>query len=309
MPIPLTGTLIQLIELQSTLVLMMAAGVVLAKAGVITKAGRQVLSDVTIRIFIPCNILKSFLGAMDLSVFRSCSVLFALAVALELLYVALNRFLYRRYVPERRKILQYTTLASNGGFLGTAISEGLYGDLGLLYNSIFLIPMRIFMWSVGLSYFTAPPSKKEVIRKVFLHPCLVGLYLGLFFMLTPFRLPGLLDSTVRSMAACTTPMVMVITGSILADMDPRHFLDQDSLYFSFIRLVGLPLITYLCCLVLPLDSTAKGIAVLMSGMPGASTTVLFAARYDSDAPFATKCVVVTILLSVLTIPAWALILA
>ena len=168
MPIPLTGTLIQLIELQSTLVLMMAAGVVLAKAGVITKAGRQVLSDVTIRIFIPCNILKSFLGAMDLSVFRSCSVLFALAVALELLYVALNRFLYRRYVPERRKILQYTTLASNGGFLGTAISEGLYGDLGLLYNSIFLIPMRIFMWSVGLSYFTAPPSKKEVIRKVFL---------------------------------------------------------------------------------------------------------------------------------------------
>lgn len=304
-----TGALLQLAELQSMLVLIMAAGFFLARSGMITQTGRQVLSDVTIHLFIPCNILKSFLGNLDLTVLQSGSVLFALAIALELLYAGLNQFLYRRFPLERRKILQYTTLSSNSGFLGTAISEGLYGDLGLLYNSIFLIPMRIFMWSIGLSYFTAPPSRKEVVRKVLFHPCLVGLYLGLFFMLTPFRLPLLLDSTVRSMAACTTPLVMVITGSILADMTFRHFLDRDVLYFSLIRLVGLPLITYLCCLVLPLDPTAKGIAVLMSGMPGASTTGLFAVRYNSDAPFATRCVVVTILFSVITIPAWSLILA
>ncbi|MGE4277301.1 MAG: AEC family transporter [Lawsonibacter sp.] len=305
----LTGTLLQLVELQGMLVLMMAAGLLLARGGIITRTGRQILSDVTIHIFIPCNILKSFLGALDLSILRSGSVLLALAMVLELLYAVLNRFLYRRFPSERRKILQYTTLSSNSGFLGTAISEGLYGDLGLLYNSIFLIPMRLFMWSIGLSYFTTAPSKKEVVRKALFHPCLVGLYLGLFFMLTPFHLPLLLDSTVRSLAACTTPMVMVITGSILADMTLRHFFDRGVLYFSVIRLVGLPLITYLCCLFLPLDPTAKGIAVLMSGMPGASTTSLFAVRYNSDAPFATRCVVTTILFSVITIPAWSLILA
>ena len=302
-------TLLPLLQLQGTLVLMMAAGLLLTRGGIISPSGRQVLSDVTIYIFIPCNIMKSFLGELDWSILRSCSVLLGLAVILELVYMGLNKVLYRAYPPARRKILQYTTLSSNSGFLGTAISEGLYGDLGLLYNCVFLIPMRVFMWSIGLSYFTAPPSRREVLRKVFLHPCLVGLYLGVFFMLTPCTLPGVLDSTVRSLAACTTPMVMVITGSILADMNPKHFFDKDALYFSLIRLVGLPLITYLCCLILPLDPVAKGIAVLMSGMPGASTTVLFAARYDSDAPFATKCVVVTILLSVVTIPAWGLLLA
>lgn len=305
----LTTTLFQLVELQTMLVLMMGAGLFLAKSGVVTKAGRQVLTDVTIKIFIPCNILKSFLGNMDLSILQSCSVLLGLAVAMELLYVVLNKFLYNKYPENRRKLLQYTTLSSNSGFLGTAISEGMYGDLGLLYNSVYLIPMRVFMWSIGLAYFTTPPSKKEVVRKVFLHPCLVALYLGLFFMLTPLELPGLVESTVRSFAGCTTPMVMVITGTILADMDPRHFLDKDSLYFSAIRLLGLPFITWLCCLVLPMDPVAKGIAVLMSGMPGASTTVLFAARYDGDAPFATKCVVVTILLSVFTIPMWALLMS
>ena len=150
----LTTTLFQLVELQTMLVLMMGAGLFLAKSGVVTKAGRQVLTDVTIKIFIPCNILKSFLGNMDLSILQSCSVLLGLAVAMELLYVVLNKFLYNKYPENRRKLLQYTTLSSNSGFLGTAISEGMYGDLGLLYNSVYLIPMRVFMWSIGLAYFT-----------------------------------------------------------------------------------------------------------------------------------------------------------
>ena len=76
-----TATLFQLVELQTTLVLMMGAGLFLAKSGVVNKAGRQVLTDVTIKIFIPCNILKSFLGSMDLSILQSCSVLLGLAVA------------------------------------------------------------------------------------------------------------------------------------------------------------------------------------------------------------------------------------
>ena len=71
----LFATLLRLVELQAMLVLMMAAGLFLAKSGVVTKTGRQVLTDVTIKIFIPCNILKSFLGSMDLSILRSCSVL------------------------------------------------------------------------------------------------------------------------------------------------------------------------------------------------------------------------------------------
>lgn len=298
----------QLLQLQGMTLLMMAAGLFLAKRGVIDAAGRQTLTNVTIRILIPCNIFKSFLSGLGSEALRSCWVLLVLAAGLEVLCMVLNRILYRRYAPERRKILQYTTLSSNAGFLGMAISEGLYGDQGLLYNTVFLIPMRIFMWSVGLSYFTTPPGKREVARKALCHPCLVAMYLGIFFMLTSLPLPAVLDRTVRSLAGCTTPMVMLITGCILADMNPRQLFDRDSLYFSLIRLVGLPLITWLCCQVLPMENAAKGVAVLMTGMPGASTTVLFAAQYHSDAPFATKCVVVTILLSLITIPAWTLLL-
>ena len=41
------------------------------------------------------------------------------------------------------------------GFLGNPIAEGIYNEVGVLYISIFLIPMRIVMWSVGTTYFVA----------------------------------------------------------------------------------------------------------------------------------------------------------
>ena len=43
----------------------------------------------------------------------------------------------------------------------------------------------------------------------------------------------------------------------------------------------------------------------MTGMPAGATAAIFAAKYDSDAPFATQCVVATTLLSMLTLPLWS----
>lgn len=52
-------------------------------------------------------------------------------------------------------MLQYCTIVLMSGFLGNPIAEGIYNEVGVLYTSIFLIPMRIVMWSVGTTYFVA----------------------------------------------------------------------------------------------------------------------------------------------------------
>ncbi len=43
----------------------------------------------------------------------------------------------------------------------------------------------------------------------------------------------------------------------------------------------------------------------MTGMPAGATAAILAARYGSDAEFATKCVVMSTLLSMITLPLWA----
>lgn len=67
----------------------------------------------------------------------------------------------------------------------------------------------------------------------------------------------------------------------------------------------LPAVAFALGRALGLDPVSLGVSVLMTGMPAGATAAIFAARYDSDAPFATKCVVMSTLLSMLTLPMWS----
>jgi len=80
--------------------------------------------------------------------------------------------------------------------------------------------------------------------------------------------------------------------------------NKDACVFSILRLLLLPLAAYGIGLLLGLDRVSLGVSTLMSGMPAGATAAIFAARYGSDAHFATKCVVISTLLSMLTLPFW-----
>lgn len=81
-------------------------------------------------------------------------------------------------------------------------------------------------------------------------------------------------------------------------------LDRDAVRFSVFRLILLPAAALGVGTILGLERAALGVSVLMTGMPAGATAAIFAARYHSDAAFATQCVVVTTLVSMLTLPVW-----
>ena len=140
-----------LFTLQGTLFAMILVGMFLRKRGIIDESGKKCLTDLCVNVIIPCSSVKSCLVAFDPGLIRTGGLLLAVGFALQLLCVVLNKFLYNRYGNQQKKVLQYCTLVSNGGFLGNPVAEGVYGDMGLLYASLFLIPMRVVMWSMGTS--------------------------------------------------------------------------------------------------------------------------------------------------------------
>ena len=291
---------------QAILFVMILAGVVLARRGIIDEAGQRCLTDLCVSIIIPCNIIKSCFIEFNRSVLLSCALVFVVGLALQLLSVVCNRFLFNRYPEQQKKVLQYCTIVSNGGFLGNPVAEGVYGSLGLLYASMFLIPMRIVMWSVGTSYFISGASmdRKKVLHNVLTHPCLVAVYVGLAVMVAQLPLPTLVSQPIIHIGNCNSAITMFIIGTILAHVDLRTIVNKTTVLFSIFRLALLPAVAFGLCLLLGMDRVAAGVSVIMTGMPAGSTAAIFAARYGSDAPFATKCVVLTTLLSMVTIPLW-----
>ena len=147
-------------------------------------------------------------------------------------------------------------------------------------------------------------DKKKVIKNVLTHPCLVAVYIGLFLMFTQIPLPGVVEKAVRSIGGCNSAITMFLVGTILAEVKLRDLVDGTALVYSVLRLGILPLIAWGVSLAVGMEPVATGVAVLMTGMPAGATAAIFAARYNSDAPFAARCVVLSTLFSMLTIPLW-----
>ena len=84
-----------------------------------------------------------------------------------------------------------------------------------------------------------------------------------------------------------------------------HSADSSRRIMLDVILALLPAAAFGLGLLLGLDNVSHGVSVLMTGMPAGATAAILAARYESDAEFATKCVVLSTLISMVTLPLWA----
>lgn len=186
------------------------------------------------------------------------------------------------------------------------------------------------MWSAGIACFTESPDFKSVVKKIAVHPCIVAVYIGLGLMLFQAPLAGLyegilaggtpavqavarvtvtaLDKAVRSAGGCTTALTMILIGMMLADVKAASMLDKNAMFISALRLAILPALVLAGCRIAGVDPFLTGVCVLITGMPAGSTSAILAAKYGCDYTFATKCIVVSTLLSMLSIPLWGMLL-
>ncbi len=297
-----------LINLQGMLFLLVAAGIILRKKGILHEEAKAVLTDLVIYFILPCSIISSFLIEFNRKVLMEFAIILVIASLIQVVCLILANTLYKKEPDSRKKVLQYGTVCSNAGFMGNPIAEGVYGAQGLMFASIFLIPQRIVMWSAGVSYFTESPDRKTVIKKVLTHPCIIAVYIGVFFLVTQLKMPEFLENTIRGVGGCTTTVSMVLIGTILAEVKLKSMLDRGIVKYTIIRLFLIPFMVFIGCRLFSVDPMLSGVSILLAGMPAGSTTAILAAKYNGDYIFATKCVVVTTLLSLLTIPLWCIFL-
>ena len=151
-----------------------------------------------------------------------------------------GKVVYNMYPKEKKSVLQYATLVNNAAFLGLPIVKAVLGEAGMFLASIFIIPNRIFMWTAGVSIFTAEADKKAAFKKVMLNPCVIVIFIGLFRSFTDFTLSEFLAKSITGLGNCTTPLSMVLIGTMMTELTPASFKDWSTVYLAFMRLVALP---------------------------------------------------------------------
>ncbi len=299
-----------LVTLQGQLVLLLLVGLIARRVGIFDTSAKRLLTDLVIYITLPASIILSFRIEFTRELLSTFLLILGIAAALQVFAYILSRIFFRSREEARRKVLRYGLLVANSGFLGLPIAGEVFGPVGYMYASIFLIPMRVVMWSGGLAIFnTEVQSKKELVLKVVLHPCMIAVYIGFFFLFTDLALPTAIDTTLRSLGGMTTGLSMMLIGSLFGEMEREHLkVDSDLFIFSTLRLVVLPLLALLLSKLLGASTLIDGVSVVMIGMPGGSTTAILAAKYGGDTVYASKLVLLSTALSLITIPLWVLVL-
>ena len=231
-----------------------------------------------------------------------------ISLGIQVFCVLYGKLMYRKETEGRRKCLEYATICSNAGFLGNPIAEGLYGAEGLVIASIYLIPQRIMMWSTGLPVFSGSHDWKKTVKKVVTHPCILACVLGIVFMLTGLKLPSGVNGIINALGNCNTAMSMLVIGMILERLELKEMWDKTVLIYSLHRLIIIPGLIFLACLLLHIPPMIRSLCVLLAAMPAGATTSILAEKYQMEPEFATKLVIISTVLSLPTLFVWTMVL-
>lgn len=296
-----------MLEVQAMLFVYMLAGFYAEKKEIMTPSSRKGMTDFLVGILLPCMVFESFNQEFSIEKLKTGGMMVIIAFGLGFLAIGLGKLCWQKFPPEKRGVLQYGTLVANSGFAGLAVISGAYGGEGVFLASLFIIPNRIFMWTAGISMFTTVESESKM-KTILTNPAIIAVFLGLARMVLQIPVPHFFDSAIGALGACTAPISMVIIGGILYYIDWRSIFQLDTFLLSGVRLVILPLIALVLMNAFAFPPLETAVAVILTGMPAASTTAILAEKYGANGKFASQCVFVSTLLSLATVPLLTLLL-
>lgn len=299
--------LTQVFSVQGVLFALMIIGFALRKLNVVDDTMEKGLTALIINLVLPCNIIMAFYVEFSMETLVQTGQIMLVSLGVQLLSCGLAMVLYNKKKASRKPVLQYGTLCSNAGLLGNPVAEGLFGTQGLLLASVYLVPQRTIMWSVGVAFF-ANPSKEKWWVKVIRHPCIIAVFTGMVLMLSQWKMPVMAEMLFDSLGGCTMALSMIMIGLLLSDFDWRALFNGDILLYCFVRLVAIPLLVYVGCLFAGVSELVMYVSVILAAMPAGATTVIIANSKHGDTEFAVGCVTVSTVLSMLAIPIWCMVI-
>lgn len=291
----------RMIDTQTLMFIYMVCGVILRRIGIINAQSRSSFVKLLTNLLLPCMILDSFNKPLDLEELKGAALVMCVSGAMCFVGYVAGRLIWRAKPADRQGTLLFGTMFSNAGNAGTPIVSMVFGESGVVYASFFMIPVRILLWTMGVSLYVRG-SRREKFTKVLLNPCVVVVVLGVILMLMPFTITGVAATAIKGIGDMTGPLAMMIIGASLVEQNVRELLDVDALLVSAVRLVVMPLVALAALKLVGVDETLTRITVILLAMPVAYTTAILAERYNANYHFASKCVCLSTLLSLVTVP-------
>ena len=284
------------------LFLVIFIGVFARKKNYLNKEINKGLSDILVNITLPLLVVSSFTAEFSQDMLFNAGKVFILSMLINIVLIFCSKIIFSKFPENERNIFKFVTVFSNCGFMGFPILLGLYGKTGVFYGSIFNITFNLFMFTYGIILFTNKKEEKS-LKKILINPVIICTGIGLLIFRFSIKLPMPIDKTINMVGSMTTPLAMLIIGSMLAEINIREALIGYKVYLvSFIRLIGAPLLTLVILKTLGVDGLILKVLVVIQSMPAAATVAVFTEKYGGNENLTSRYILITTVFSIITIP-------
>ena len=301
-------------QLSLQLIILIVIGFFVWRLGMVDEKFDKSLTTFLINIALPCMIIKSFSAPFSSEQLINCAILIGISIVYLALCFGIGQLIYRAYGKNfTGRMLRFGAMFTNFSFVGIPVIEALYGQTGLLYFVVFVVPIRMVYYSSAKSLLSAPGTvheKENIWQQIrgWLSPPVVAVFIGLVLYITGFNFPTPIDKTISAVGAITSPLGMILCGISLGKNNMRALLKTKYLLMPLLRNMLMPAITIAIMYFLPVDPLVAKIVVIYAALPVASLLSAFTIQY-SPQPEAilesSGSVFFSILVCSITIPLWA----
>lgn len=289
---------------QNVLVLfiLIAVGVATEKAHILNDNAVKCCANLVLYLATPCVIIKACARPFNRDMLVGFLIMAAAAIGIHLILIAVAHLCFRDPDEGRRRVLRFSTVFSNAGYMGLPLQQAILGDEGVFYCTAYIIVFNIIMWTYGVVDISG--NKNELsVKRLLVNPGVIAVTVGLLIFLLQIPLPSMVIDAVGHVASLNTPVPMILVGYYLAQADiPAALRDGRSYLCLALRLVVMPLAFLGILLLCGVHGSVLTSIMICAAAPVAIACTMFATRYDCNPLLSVNLVSASTIFSVVTMP-------
>lgn len=294
-----------------SLLIIVIAGYFSHKRGIINEEFERKLSGFVIKVTCPALLISSTMGdKMPDREHIPMLLLVSLLTYVILIPLAYIQPVLMRVRQDLRGMYSFMLTYSNVGFIGYPVVASIFGSDAVFYACILNVfnTITVFIWGV---MFISGENLKDGFRfRLFVSPAMIATYISVIIVVLNLHTPKAIAMPLSILGNMTVPSSLIVIGAALAEIPTRKMVGTPHIFIMcFLKLLVLPLLVYYVMIFIGVDTRISSINMILIAMPVASFGTMFCMQMGKDETTMSQGTFWTTLLSVVSIPLLAMLIA
>lgn len=308
----------------SQTIIIILIGFFFMRKGIFDVSAKKTLTAIIWKLAVPCFAFNAFMQDFEWNSFKFSITEFLLAVFFYVLLIFVGKLIFTKKGKEVSSVAGLMMAIGQTTLFSMPILQSVYENRSkevLLYISTISIVFRIFVYIIGVTIISGEKITKEKLipqlKKVFVTPVMIGMFLGIFVFLVQNKLPVLrldrtvpvLYSTVKVLSSLVSPLCMLLIGMSIGEAKLSECLkDKTAWILALLRNILAPAVVSLSCLLLHktglIHFTEYSLAAIVIGFsaPISVTLSIACMQYNREEVLASRACVISTILTLITFP-------